>query len=487
MVLVCMGILGCTKTVTVSRPSIAQLAEESFSSSNDSHLKTVAMANASGIPPSSELFGDPFGAHTSIRADGVLTSIPENEEEDVLINEDCFDMDLREALIVIGESAGVDMIVDEKLSGVADVSIEDLPIEQAVEKLLLAHNYFYAREGNRIFVGTADPSSPLFTRIAEQVEYRPRHIDSKSLVSTVSEGNMKYVKQVEGTNVILIEAPERIVHNIVSRFELVDKPVPQVVLEAIVCVISPDTGFQIGTDWQHAVDINGSNALKLGISGLAISGSVSNQGIESVFSDFAKTSAFVTALCEHGYLTIRAAPHVTAKDGQKADIGISRETFFSIQANSNTGGDNNSFFIQQDVQKVESGISLILTPHIRGDMVTIDIEKAEVSEDIRTANAEAALNQYPVINRRSVSTTVTVKDGRTIVIGGLVQRETVDRENRIPFLGQIPILGYLFKTTQQQTRDVEVVIFLSPRIEAFPDTALFSIEEVLNESQSALK
>jgi type IV pilus assembly protein PilQ len=178
---------------------------------------------------------------------------------------------------------------------------------------------------------------------------------------------------------------------------------------------------------------------------------------------------------------------VTAKDGQKADIGISRETFFSIQANSNAGGDNNSFFIQQDVQKVESGISLILTPHIRGDMVTIEIEKAEVSEDIRTANAEAALNQYPIINRRSVSTTVTVKDGRTIVIGGLVQRETVDRENRIPFLGQIPILGYLFKTTQQQTRDVEVVIFLSPRIEAFPDTAPFTVDEVLNESPSALK
>ena len=126
-------------------------------------------------------------------------------------------------------------------------------------------------------------------------------------------------------------------------------------------------------------------------------------------------------------------------------------------------GDNAVFF-QQDIQKVDAGITLDITPHIRGDVVTIDIEKAEVSEDVRSANNELSVNPFPIINRRSVSTTVSVKNGRTIVIGGLVQRETIDRVNKIPGLSRLPGVGYLFQTTQRQTRDAEVVIFISPRI-----------------------
>ncbi|MEM6979794.1 MAG: type II and III secretion system protein, partial [Planctomycetota bacterium] len=185
-------------------------------------------------------------------------------------------------------------------------------------------------------------------------------------------------------------------------------------------------------------------------------------GLESIFSDFSKTSTFIRLLSEHGYLTIRATPHVMAKDGEQANIAINRETFFSVQPPGASG--NNAVFFQQDIQKVDSGITLDITPHIRGDVVTIDIEKAEVSEDVRNANSELSVNQFPIINRRSVSTTVSVKDGKTIVIGGLVQRETVDRVNQVPGLSRLPLVGYLFQTTQRQTRDAEVVIFISPRI-----------------------
>ncbi|EGF24896.1 protein containing Type II and III secretion system domain [Rhodopirellula baltica WH47] len=106
--------------------------------------------------------------------------------------------------------------------------------------------------------------------------------------------------------------------------------------------------------------------------------------------------------------------------------------------------------------------------------MTIDIEKAEVSEDVRNATPALSINQYPIINRRSVSTTVSVKDGKTIVIGGLVQRETVDRVNRIPGLSRLPGVGYLFQTTQRQTRDAEVVIFISPRIVRSTGTAFIT-------------
>ena len=73
-------------------------------------------------------------------------------------------------------------------------------------------------------------------------------------------------------------------------------------------------------------------------------------------------------------------------------------------------------------------------------------------------------NPYPQINRRTVSTTVHVKDGETIVIGGLVQRQTVDRVAKVPVLGSLPGFGRVFQTVEQREQDVEVVIFISPRL-----------------------
>ena len=73
-------------------------------------------------------------------------------------------------------------------------------------------------------------------------------------------------------------------------------------------------------------------------------------------------------------------------------------------------------------------------------------------------------NSYPQINRSTVSTTVHLKDGETIVIGGLVQRQTVDRIGRVPMFGSLPGVGRMFQTVEQREQDVEVVIFISPRL-----------------------
>jgi Flp pilus assembly secretin CpaC len=149
-----------------------------------------------------------------------------------------------------------------------------------------------------------------------------------------------------------------------------------------------------------------------------------------------------------------------AKDGEKAEISIGRETYFSTQP-----VDSNLIF-RQDIERVESGISLNITPVIRGENITVTIEKAEVSEDIRTKEfrREIVDNPYPLINRRRVSTTVNVRDSETIVIGGLVTRQTVDRVSRVPGLGHCPGIGRFFEIVEKEEQDVEVVIFISPRL-----------------------
>lgn len=382
------------------------------------------------------------------------------------IDDDFIEMDVREVLISIADETGIDLVLDETVSGIVNTQVNNLSVDDAIEKVLMPLGLTYAKRGNQYIIAPPDPESPLFSYVSSQVEYRALNVPAKHLTDTIPQRLEKYVEVIPESNLIMIDAPEDIANSIQRRFATIDQPVPQVTLEAIICVVEPDSGFQFGLDWQHAVELNGTTLAKIGATGLALSGNYSPAGGRAVFNDFAQTSAFVKLLSEHGYLTIRATPHVMAQDGKEANIAINRETFFSIQPNSS--GDNGAFFFQQEIQKVESGITLSLTPRVRGDVVTIDIAKAEVSEDIRNANTELAVNPFPIINRRSVSTTVHVQDGKTIVIGGLVQKETVDRINRIPGLSKLPLLGYLFETTQRQTREAEVVIFISPRIERAP-------------------
>ncbi|MCA9060086.1 MAG: type II and III secretion system protein, partial [Planctomycetaceae bacterium] len=256
--------------------------------------------------------------------------------------------------------------------------------------------------------------------------------------------------------------------------------------EAIVCVISPDRGFRSGLDWDHAVTLNGNDLFRLGMTGLAVNAAGSGAGVSNAFTNFAVTSTFVKLLAQEGYLSIRAAPRVTARDGEQAKISITRESFFSTQPF------NTNAFFRQEIEQVDAGIMLDITPIIRGDNITVKIEKAEVSEDIRTAdiNSNIADNPYPLINRRTVSTTVNVRNGETVVIGGLVQRQTVDRIAKIPVLGSIPGVGRMFQTVEQTEKDAEVVIFISPRLvettgHCSPSTSLNPTQVVTNAEHPA--
>jgi len=198
---------------------------------------------------------------------------------------------------------------------------------------------------------------------------------------------------------------------------------------------------------------------ELSLTDLAFTGSVTPGSLGNLFGKFAVTSHFIQMLAQEGYLKIRAAPFVMAKNGETARITIARETFFSIQPQ----GVETLF--RQDIEKVEAGIMLDITPIVRGDEITVTIENAEVSEDISTPTTGPEISgSFPVINRRRVSTTVHVKDGHTIVIGGLVQRQMVDRVSKIPLLGDLPLVGPLFRQVDRLEQETEVAIFISPRI-----------------------
>ena len=390
----------------------------------------------------------------------------ESEEQEVLrFNGN----DLVEVITELAEAFKVQYFVDESVGGQVDGIFKATSFEQAMDRILKPYGYHYALREGTYYIGPADPKSDIFHLISTVEHYEPLHHPPETLIAMLPEKQRNFVRSAEKKNLLLIEAPKALSDEIANRFREVDVPVPQIQLEAIVCFISPDTGLRYGLDWNHTVKVEGQSSLSFGVSGLSFSGLATKNGYENAFSDFAVTSGFLKLLAQEGYLTLRAAPRVVARNGEKASISISRETYFSLQP---TGTD---LIFRQNVQTVNAGIKLDITPTIRGDTISINIEKAEVSEDVRTNDVRAELtsNPYPIINRREVTTTVNVKDGQTIVIGGLVQRQTVERVNRVVGLSDVPLLGSLFRTIEKQEQDVEVAIFISPRLVSEP-----SVEEI---------
>lgn len=368
--------------------------------------------------------------------------------------------DIREAIQILADYGGHSVVIDETVGGVTSAQIREETFDQALEKILLPLGLVFVIHDGKYLIVPPDPDSPLFSYVAERTQYYPKYHDIAALIELLPPRYKPFLQSSTERNIALIDAPHAIAKEITRRLQEIDKPVPQIELEAIVCVVAPDKGLRFGLDWGHVVGIEGIDSLKAGMTGLTFSGQMSPNGAQNAFSDFAVTSAFVRLLAQEGYVTIRAAPRVTARDGEKAMISIQRETFFSLQPT------NSNLLFRQDVQKVDAGISLEIVPRVHGDIVNVQIVKAEVSEDLRSSDSRPELtsNPYPIINRRTVSTEVNVRNGNTIVIGGLVQRQTVDRINRIPFLSRIPVAGNLFTTVEKQEQDAEVAIFISPKI-----------------------
>ncbi len=367
--------------------------------------------------------------------------------------------DIREAIQSIATQARVVVAMDDAVRGTSTAAFEEAPFESALETLLLPHGFACRRVDDRYFVGTNDPESAMFPHVAESFEYRPRFLTTEELQKLAPSFASTYLTASPRRGVMVVTAPRRLAMNILRGLVRADQPIPQVVLECLVCEYSPSKRTDLGFDFVGGVKTGGGNGLNLGISDLAANALVAPLGTPDLKS-FEFFSAYVRALASEGHVSIRAAPRITALDGERAMITIGEETYFTV-------GDGNNFL--RELKPVQSGIILDCTPHIRGETVSVRIERAEVSDELRpSALLPEQDGHLPTVKTRRVSTTVRVRDGQMIVTGGLTRRRTVQREIRVPVLGSIPGLGLLFKRVETREEETEVAVFICPRIQKEP-------------------
>jgi pilus assembly protein CpaC len=162
----------------------------------------------------------------------------------------------------------------------------------------------------------------------------------------------------------------------------------------------------------------------------------------------------IQALASKDLAKILAEPNLLVKSGNKGEFNAGSKIPYQVLVS--TGGSATTSIVWQDV-----GVKLVFAPEVLDNgLIRLKIEPAEVSSLGGTLQA----NGYPIINTRNVSTSAELRDGESLVLAGLLQESEIRTMSKVPFLGDIPILGALFRSTDKELTETELVFFITPKL-----------------------
>lgn len=258
------------------------------------------------------------------------------------------------------------------------------------------------------------------------------------------------------TNSLIIVAPPDYVPAIRKILANLDQIPKQVVIETEIIEANLTDGDQFGIEWKFAQQkVFGDNS-KSGLfsQGFGLQSAVpALTGLSYTLSG-GDLSAFINFLQTQTKFEVLATPRIFTSNNMQAQINISQRIPYITSTLTNTNGTQTFNYAFQNV-----GTVLTVTPRITANnYVTMDI--VQTADDLQGYTNFNA----PIVNQRQANTTVSVQDGRTVLIGGIIQDQVTSTVNKLPLLGDIPILGNLFKSTNKSHQRTELLVLMTPHI-----------------------
>ena len=384
-----------------------------------------------------------------------LEELPQEAIEPLVTNS-FFETDIRQVLIDITMETGIPILWDATVEGFVTYEAEYEPLSSVLRAILFPAGYTFTYDDGTYYVGSVHPSDPAFAILSKTEVVRLSNLEASEAIDLLSSYFTPYVKAYDASNMVCITAPQMLINRIREDLEILDTPPDQILIEVIITEISTDALREMGLDWSligttdnPIWDMTVDNT---DIESPGVSGNYSELAVD-IGKNTIDLVASLEMLVQSGNATIRANPRITTLNGRVAEISLTKDQYFIIQ----TG--TSQYYQYNSLQAVSSGIRLQITPYTStsGD-ITVYLQP-EVGDVVGRG-----ANDLPEISTRSANTSVRVKDGQTFTIGGLSLQQEKNVQKKIPFLGDIPFLGYLFRYDRKEVRDTEIVIFVTPHV-----------------------
>jgi general secretion pathway protein D len=270
-----------------------------------------------------------------------------------------------------------------------------------------------------------------------------------------------YVVSDDDTNSLLVTTASKNFERVKTIIEDLDRAVPQVLIKVLIAEVTHDKSVDLGVEFSGMNLRANGNGFKTG----------SNFGVKAQTDGFSFTldeqnvTAAIHAIAKTSALDVLSRPYILTADNQQASIMVGQEVPFITNSRTTDTGQTINTIEYDDI-----GIILTVTPHINPQgLVTLD-----VAPEISTLTGQTVPISEgataPVFAKRSAQARVAIRDGQTIVIGGLMEDRNTDTVDKVPILGDLPGgLGAIFRHTVTQKTKTELLIFLTPHVALMPD------------------
>lgn len=407
--------------------------------------------------------------------------------------------DVAVLLRALARSVDLNIMINESVQGKISINVKEAKWDQVFMGILNSQALTYEWEGDIIRIITFEDRSrrlknleaeekilaktrelemkaPLVTRIIPidfaKADQLKKSIDN--ILSANKPGEPVGSVMVDShTNALIVQATPTDIQRIVPIITELDRPTPQILIEAHIVETTNQTARELGVQWgglYHNADawitpdaataITGIGAGSLDpVAGMAsdfpanlANAAQSGTGLSlGVIGEFGNDILAVqlSALEEEGKLNILSSPSITTLDNLKATIESGNEIPIQIVEDDNV-----------EVVYKSAVLSLEVTPHVIQDNA-LKLEIATTKDEVGTVST---VNQYPTIITKKASTNVILFDGQTTVIGGLKKNTSQRSEAGVPLLWKIPVIGNLFKNQSRKEQMEEILIFITPHI-----------------------
>jgi type IV pilus assembly protein PilQ len=432
------------------------------------------------------------------------------------------DIPVRSALQLLADVSGLNLVASDTVGGSVTLRLVNVPWDQALDVILRAKDLDKRRDGNVIWIAPqkeladyeqnvadarfkAQDTAPLITTYLP-ISYGKASDIAKLLTSGAQQGNgggggasgaaaqhrgflspRGSVTFDQRTNTLLLNDTAEKTAEIRALVSQLDRPVQQVLIESRIVIASDDFERDLGVQWGvNGRQVNPSGqTLSLG-SGLlpatssgttttTYNGLQNYQQVNLPATPATGTASTIAAAIlgknyaldlelsasqAEGRSQLVSSPRVITANQQEADIRQGQEIGYVTYQNSTGGGGASG---TATVAFKDAVLELKVTPTITADnrvFLAINVNKDSLHNYITVPGS----GQVPVIDTRSLNTSVLVDNGQTVVLGGIYEISKTDTLNKVPWLGDIPGLGFLFRNTQRVNDKAELLIFVTPRI-----------------------
>ncbi len=352
----------------------------------------------------------------------------------------------------------------------------DATLDKALYYLFRGTEFAYKFDNGIFVIGNKASKLLDNTRLIKLNYLQPEKVKDK-IPAGLSQGLT--IQIIPEHNAIVVNGSNEAILGIEDYIKTIDQPVPQVLIEALVIDYNLDNALQYGITagtgdstsaarpdkWLPGLDITGSgkkiNELLNGIGTVNVFNTDINVGKLAKLPD--NFYANIRFLEQHGIANVKSKPILSTLNGHTASLKIGTVQNYVFTDIMPVTNQLSSTYIQKEsVQKIEATITFDITPWVGPNSeLTLEI-KSDFQTPIGTFSPDKKL--IPAINTRSLSSTVRLRDGETIVLGGMIQESEIDSKSGMPFISKIPYLGDLFSSTDKKKTKGELLIYLTPRI-----------------------